>query len=130
MFGISLAIFAFSQWYALSVAMEWLGSVSNQLFSVTAQSTLHILVPDEYRGRVMGVWGMTHTVVQPLGGLQMGLAASALGAPVAVVAGGSAVALFAMLGAGRDSRIRNVGSMLPQPLVEESKPFTSQEGNR
>lgn len=27
---------------------------------------------DHHHGRVMGVWGMTHTLVMPMGGLTMG----------------------------------------------------------
>ena len=108
-FGLCLMAFAVSPWYGLSAGLEWLGSLSNQLFMVTGQSTLHRLVPDDYRGRVMGIWGMTHSVAQPFGGFQMGGLASVFSAPIAVAAGGGIIALFAIAGAGRDSRIRNLG---------------------
>ena len=122
--GLFLILFAVSPWYGLSVALEWFFSASQQVFSVSAQSTLHGLVPDEYRGRVMGIWGMTYSVMMPAGGLQMGGLASALGAPAAVAIGGGVVALFAFVGAGLDSRIRNVGRELsaamhsPAPVGE------------
>ena len=108
-FGMALVAFAFAPWYWLALALEWLASASNQLFMVAAQSTLHSLVPDNYRGRVMGVWGMTHTLVMPMGGLAMGGMASGLGSTVAVAAGGGIVALFAMVGAGGSSRVRGLG---------------------
>jgi MFS family permease len=114
--GVFLILFAVSPWYSLSVALEWLFSASQQVFSVSAQSTLHGLVPDEYRGRVMGVWGMTYSVMQPAGGLQMGGLASILSAPAAVAIGGVVVTLFAFIGAGLDGRIRNVGQELPAEL--------------
>ena len=129
-FGIVLIAFAFSPWYGLSVALEWLASVCLQLFAVSAQSTLHSLVPDEYRGRVMGIWGMTHTVMQPFGGLGVGAAAGAIGAPIAVAIGGGVVALFGLLGAGRDSRVRNMGdepAVSPQGLAVVSEPFTMRD---
>ena len=109
-FGVTLIAFAFSPLYGLSVALEWLASVSLQLFSVTAQSTLHSLVPDEYRGRVIGLWGMTHSLMQPLGGLSMGAAAGSIGAPLVVAVGGGVVALWGLLGMGSSKQIRRFGS--------------------
>ncbi len=114
-FGMALAAFAFAPWFWLALALEWLASASNQLFMVTGQSTLHSQVPDHYRGRVMGVWGMTHTLVMPMGGLNMGGVTSAFNATFAVAAGGGIVALFAMLGAGGSSRVRSLG----KPAVTE-----------
>ena len=109
-YGGLLVAFAFAPWYGLALALEWLASVFLQLFSVTAQSAMHTLVPDEYRGRVMGVWGMTHSVMQPLGSMAMGGAASGIAVSFSVAIGGGVVALFGLLGAGRDSRIRNIGT--------------------
>jgi MFS family permease len=109
-FGGSLVLFAISPLFWMLMGLEWLASASNQMFSVTSQSTLHGLVPDEYRGRVMGLRGMTHTVAQPLGGLQMGAMASAVGASTALVISASAAIAFAVLGIGCDGRVRNLGS--------------------
>ncbi len=117
-FGVTLIAFAFSPLYGLSVALEWLGSVSLQLFSVTAQSTLHSLVPDEYRGRVIGLWGMTHSLMQPLGGLSMGAAANSLSAPLVVAVGGGAVALWGLLGIGSSKQVRRMGSEADAPSAE------------
>ena len=108
-YGGLLIAFAFAPWYGLALLLEWLASLCLQIFTVTAQSTLHTLVPDEYRGRVMGIWGMTHSVMQPVGGLGMGGAASAIAASVVVAVGGGVVVLFGLLGAGLNSRVRNIG---------------------
>jgi MFS family permease len=109
-YGSLLIAFAFSPWYGLALALIWLASICLQIFTVTAQSTLHALVPNEYRGRVMGIWGMTHSLMQPLGGLGMGGAASVIAASLVVAVGGSIVALFGLLGTGLDSQVRNIGS--------------------
>ena len=109
-FGAALILFAIAPVFWVLVGLEWLASASSQMFSVTAQSTLHGLVPDEYRGRVMGLWGMTHTVAQPLGGLQLGALANAIGATSALVISGSLAIVFALGGIGRDSRVRNLDS--------------------
>jgi MFS family permease len=128
-FGLSLILFAISPWYWLLVALEWLASASNQMFSVTGQGTLHALVPDEYRGRVMGLWGMTHTVAQPLGGLQMGGMAQLLGASTALVISASVAVGFVVFGIGRDASVRNLdGSQVLAAARRESAPTPAVEG--
>ena len=106
--GIILTLFAFSPWFAISVGLLFFAGLGQSIFNVTAQGTLQYLVPDEFRGRVMGLWGMTHTSVQPLGQLEMGLIASAASAPVAVIIGGVAVVGFALLAALPNRRIREL----------------------
>ncbi len=128
-FGISLILFAISPWYWLLVSLEWLASASSQMFSVTSQSTLHALVPDEYRGRVMGLWGMTHTVAQPLGGLQMGGMAQLLGASTALVISASVAVGFVVFGIGRDASVRNLdGREVIAASRRESAPTPGVEG--
>lgn len=112
-YGGLLIAFAFAPLYGLALALEWLASVFLQLFAVTAQSVLHSAVPDEFRGRVMGIWGMTHSVMQPFGGMAMGSAASAFPVSFVVAIGGSVVALFGLFGTSGESRIRNMGSISP-----------------
>ena len=109
-YGVTLVLFALSPFYWLLVGLEWMASASNQMFNVTSQSTLHGLVPDEYRGRVMGLWSMTHSVAQPMGGLQMGGVASQLGATASVIISASFLLGCVALGIGRDGRVRNLTS--------------------
>ena len=52
-------------------------------------------VPEALRGRVMGVFSLTYSLI-PLGGLQVGILSDRLGAPVAVAIGGGVVVLFAL----------------------------------
>jgi MFS family permease len=96
LFGVFLTLFALAPWYWLAVALEWLASVSHQLFGVTAQSRLHSQVPDEVRGRAMGIWGMQHSLIQPIGGLSMGVATPIIGASNVVVTSGLIIAIFAL----------------------------------
>jgi hypothetical protein len=65
------------------------------------------------RGRVMGFFGMTWSVM-PLGGLQAGALASVITAPLAVAVGGLAVAAFAIGPALANRKVRNVGALLSQ----------------
>ena len=64
----------------------------------------------------MGVWGLTHSLVQPMGGLGMGAMASGVGAPYVVAAGGGVIMLFATLIVGRNPHVRHLG--VEQPRVE------------
>ena len=65
--AIFVMFFALSHSYGLSLALVLLAGVGFSLFSVSTQSTLQLLVQNEFRGRVMSIWGMTYSVVMPLG---------------------------------------------------------------
>ncbi len=123
-FGVALILFALAPWFWLLVLMEWVASASNQLFNVTTQTTLHGLVPDEFRGRVMGLRSMMHSVAQPMGGLQMGSVGNAIGVTAAVVISAGCLLAVATLGIARDSRVRNLsravgrGAPAPAPVAE------------
>lgn len=124
LFGVFLALFALAPWYWLAVALEWLASVSHQLFGVTAQSTLHSQVPDEIRGRAMGIWGMQHSLIQPLGGLSMGAATPIIGASNVVVTSGLIIAIFALSVVAPNkviSNIRNGGAEVNTNLTVPSR---------
>jgi MFS family permease len=108
-FGGGVIVFALSPWYALLLAMEWVSAAGNEMFTVIGQSVLHSEVPNEYRGRVMGIWGMTYTLSQPMGSMQVGAMASFIGATAAVAIGGSIACAIAIAGIGRDRAIRNMG---------------------
>ncbi len=107
-FGGTVAGFAYSPWYGLTLFLLMLASMSHQIFGVTAQSILQQRVADEYRGRVMGLWGMQFSVLHSLGNLQIGALALFLGAPAAVAIAGAVVAAFAIFVAGSDRQIRGL----------------------
>lgn len=108
-FGGSVIVFALSPWFALLLAMEFLSAAGNEMFTVVGQSVLHSEVPNEYRGRVMGIWGMTYTLAQPMGSMQVGFLASAITAPLAVAISGGIACAIALLGVARDPHVRAIG---------------------
>ena len=99
-----------------------LAGIGFSLFMVSAHSTVQLLVPDEFRGRVMAIWGMNYGAVYPLGQMQMGMVAGLsrtylsdllgrfAGAPSAVFLGSSVMLLFSIFGAGTNHRIRTLSS--------------------
>ena len=115
-YGCALLMFAASSFYALSVVAIMLMGMFNQIYMVSIQSTLQLRVPDQLRGRVMGVWGMTYNL-GPLGGMQAGVVASFAGAPVAVAFGGAAILTFALGVALSTREVRQLQVSAPSPAV-------------
>ncbi len=107
-FGVTLAGFAYSPWYWLTLLMMMLAAMSHEIFGVTAVSIIQRRVDDQYRGRVMGLWTMQFSVLHSLGNLQIGLLAVVLGAPAALAIAAAVVAAFAIFVAGSDRQIRGL----------------------
>ena len=109
-FGVFLILFAIasdSKQYGLSMAMLFLADLCMSIYLMMVMTTLHALVPDQYRGRVMGFYSITWSLVA-LGGLQSSQIAHHIGAPVAVAIGGALVIAFAIGVAVGSRRIRAI----------------------
>ena len=115
MFGLSVAAFALTskyfENYFLAMSLMFVMGVFSSAYMISIMSSLQMMVPDRMRGRVMGFYGMTWSIM-PLGGMQAGAIGSAVGVPVAIAIGGLAVSAFALGPALVNSSIRNLGSLL------------------
>ncbi|MBI4328734.1 MAG: MFS transporter [Chloroflexi bacterium] len=100
LFGVTLALFAFSQSMPLSLAILLISGAANSVYTIAAMTVLQLAVPNALRGRVMGIWGLTWAMM-PLGGLQAGIVAHFIGAPGAVAIGAGLIVLFTMAVAGQ-----------------------------
>jgi MFS family permease len=107
LYGLFLIVFGFSTYLPLSLATLFLMGMCIQLYTITLQTTLQSRVPDDLRGRVKGVYGMTYNV-GPLGALQAGIIASTFGAPVAVALSGAAIMSFSLLVASSRAEVRRL----------------------
>jgi MFS family permease len=107
LFGTLLVMFSFSRWYPSSLGLIALMGFFNQLYMTNVLTLFQVLVPDKLRGRVMGIRSLAWSLM-PLGGLQAGLVASVVGAPLALAIGGLVVLSFAVYVAITNSRIRNL----------------------
>lgn len=94
-FGLLIAGFAASRSIPLSLILLFGGGFASSVYLNIGMTALQILVPDELRGRVMGVWSMTY-FLGSVGGLPAGIAAQYLGAPMAVALGALSVSVFAV----------------------------------
>ena len=117
MFGISLVAFALTSKYVgsfeLAIALMLIMGVSSSTYMITIMISLQLLVPNNMRGRVMGFYGMTWSIM-PLGGAQAGVIAIFVGVPIAIAIGGGLVAAFALGPAMINRQVRNIGSILQE----------------
>lgn len=81
LFGLSLLAFAFTDRFYLTLLPLFLAGFGMLLFFSTSNTTVQTIVPDEMRGRVMGVWSLIFGAMIPLGSLQAGALAHSLGTP-------------------------------------------------
>ena len=83
------ALLAFSMTTNYYLALLWmaLGGFGMLLFFATSNTVMQSIVPDEWRGRVLGVWGMVFGGMIPLGSLEAGLLADWLGPSYALAFG-------------------------------------------
>jgi len=92
-FGLSIFIFSNSTILLISLVALFISGIFNSLTMITNQTILQSAVPDELRGRVMGVFSLTYSMI-PLGGLQVGILTDLLNVNWAVMIGSSIVMLF------------------------------------
>lgn len=86
-FSLSLGLFALSRNFWL--ALLWVGilGLTNSLQAVMRQTAFHLLTPDQVRGRAFSVFNMFSQGANSVGAMEVGFAASLLGAPGALALG-------------------------------------------
>jgi MFS family permease len=95
-FGILLISFALSKSYTHSLALAFALGVASQFYMTTISTVLQVNLPNELRGRVMGIYGLAWELM-PVGGMISGAIAEFAGAPIAVGFGGFMVTAMALL---------------------------------
>ena len=102
LFGVLLIVFAstslFFKNYSLAIILMFFIGLSYTSFGIPAISFLQLMVPDNLRGRVMGMFGMTWAFT-PLGGLYVGFSAGFFGnpsegVPIVIAFGGLLIVFF------------------------------------
>ena len=87
LFSGALLAFSFTTNFYLALCFMCLGGFGMLLFFSTSNTVMQSIVPDEMRGRVLGVWGLVFGAMIPLGSLEAGWLAEWLGAPFALAFG-------------------------------------------
>jgi len=74
--------------YAIALISVFAISVCSSVYMIISLTVLQLRVPADIRGRVMGIHGITYSMI-PLGGLLAGAITSVSSAPVAISVGGT-----------------------------------------
>ena len=106
--GVFSIAFALSEWYWVSLGLLFAYGTGASMVNVAVQTNLQMLVANEFRGRVMGIWSMVHTSVRPVGELQFAGVAALASAPVAAIVGGVAVLVYTLGYLSRSRQIRRL----------------------
>jgi MFS family permease len=95
MLGASLVAFSLSRSFELSLVLMVVTGAAQMVYMTTNQTVLQLMIPDEMRGRVMGIYMLNQGLV-PFGSLMAGALADATSAPTAVLVMGCLVSLLAL----------------------------------
>jgi MFS family permease len=96
-FSAALILFAFNKNLYLAVLLLALVGFGIVLYFSTSNTVLQSIVPDEMRGRVMGIWALIFGGMIPLGSLEAGILADFIGAPSTMAIGALICALAAFV---------------------------------
>jgi predicted MFS family arabinose efflux permease len=87
-FGASFLVLAGSPSFYLALAIMPVIGFSIMRHNAAANTLIQVLIPDEYRGRIMALYSMTVVGIGPFGSLATGALAGRFGARVTVMCGG------------------------------------------
>jgi MFS family permease len=94
-YGLVVAGFASSTWLPGSLVLLFFAGFVSSVYLNVGMTTLQMLVPNELRGRVMGIWSMTWFLTS-VGGFVAGAGAEIIGTPLMVALGALSVTVFAV----------------------------------
>ncbi len=93
LFSAALVAFAFNRNFYLALALLTMSGFGMMLFFSTTNTVLQTIVPDEMRGRVMGVWALVFGAMIPIGSLEAGALAHWIGTSTTIAFGAIVCAL-------------------------------------
>lgn len=117
-FPLLLLLFSASRSFLLSLVVMFFTGISFVWQNALANTLLQIVSPDELRGRIMSVYTMVFQSMMRLGGLQAGLVADAVSAPISVAIGAVVSLLYGGFVALRVPELRRSIAEV-SPLSEE-----------
>jgi len=97
LYGIGFALFGLSPWFLLSLALITFVGATDTIWSACRSTILQLITPENFRGRVMGVFQLSNRGLHPLGQTETGLVVPLMGAPAATVFGGLLVFVVTLL---------------------------------
>jgi MFS family permease len=87
LFSVMLVIFSFNRDLIIAMICLAVGGFGMMLFFSTSNTTVQTIVPDEMRGRVMGIWALIFGGMIPFGSLEAGAVAHFVGTSATLAVG-------------------------------------------
>ena len=119
--GASVLVFGLNGglgWVWLALAMAAASGGLYAIFQTASNTLLNLLVPTEYRGRVMGLRGVMWSLA-PLGALQAGFVASYTSTSAAIALGGAAVIAVTALVFALSPQVRAIHRLVEEANARE-----------
>jgi len=95
-FGVLIALFSATDALIPAALLLLLAGLMEEAYLVIGMTVLQLVVPDQFRGRVMGIWTMTYFLAA-IGGFLAGIAAEFIGVRITIAAGALTVTTFAVV---------------------------------
>ncbi len=121
-YGVATLAFGLSRWYPLSLLCLVALGAADMVSVFVRSSLIQINTPDDVRGRVSAISGLTVSASNELGEMQSGIAAALLGATGAVVFGGVGAILITALWARLFPELIRARTFAPQYRQREFEP--------
>ena len=97
MFSAALLALSFTKNFPFALLFLFVAGFGMLLFFSTSNTVLQTIVPDEMRGRVMGIWSLVFGAMIPLGSLEAGAVAHWLSTSFALAFGAIICAASALV---------------------------------
>jgi MFS family permease len=97
LFSIALFALSLSRNFYVALGFLFVAGLGMLMFFSTSNTVLQTIVPDEMRGRVMGVWSLVFGAMIPLGSLEAGAVAHWVGTSFALAFGAIICAASALV---------------------------------
>src|SRR5436305_9927532 len=97
LFSAWMLALSFTKSFPFALVFLFAAGFGMLLFFSTSNTVLQTIVPDEMRGRVMGVWSLVFGAMIPLGSVEAGAVAHWFGTPFALAFGAIVCALSALV---------------------------------
>ncbi|MBM4298690.1 MAG: MFS transporter, partial [Deltaproteobacteria bacterium] len=107
LYGLFFALFGVSPSFMLSLILMAFVGMTDTVWGASRGTIMQMITPDQYRGRVMGVFQLSNRGLHPLGQVESGLLIPLIGARETTVFGGLFVTLVTVLCAWRVPGIPN-----------------------
>jgi MFS family permease len=97
LYGVGFALFGLSPSLPLAMLLLIFVGVTDTIWAAARGTILQLIAPENFRGRVMGVFQLSNRGLHPLGQTETGLVVPVVGARAATVFGGLLVTLITIL---------------------------------